>query len=183
MLTSDATQNEDKNKDIASKTQPSDNSITSGRKSSRSKKIEREASTKRWVERKNALIAATGEISSDSESDNPAQLSPVQKARAKSNNDLDQVERQRKMDKALKNLETNMTEKYKVSQDLITDGRKTRSRLTSFINEQKIKEGPKVVLSKSAEAERKVVSFCYCVMTLTIICIYSHKSNVAPKVF
>lgn len=73
----------------------------------------RKASTKRWVARKKALLAATGEYASDTDSissDN-AQLSPVQKARAKTNADKE-AERKKRLAKILKNLETNMNDKY-----------------------------------------------------------------------
>ncbi|XP_032685415.1 uncharacterized protein LOC116850821 isoform X2 [Odontomachus brunneus] len=73
----------------------------------------RKASTKRWVERKKALLAATGEAVSDTDSiaSDDAQMSPVQKARAKTNADKE-AERQKRIAKVLKNLETNLSEKY-----------------------------------------------------------------------
>lgn len=73
----------------------------------------RKASTKRWVERKKALLAATGEIISDTDSigSDETQMSPVQKARAKTNADKES-ERPKRIVKVLKNLETNFTEKY-----------------------------------------------------------------------
>ncbi|XP_011495585.1 PREDICTED: uncharacterized protein LOC105360389 [Ceratosolen solmsi marchali] len=100
------------------------------RKVGRPKKIEREASTKRWVERKNALIAATGSVPSESDSDTGPHLSPVQKARAKTN-DKD-PDKQKKIDKALKNLEMNVADKYKINQeDAINDERTMRTRKTN----------------------------------------------------
>ncbi|XP_011335896.1 zinc finger Y-chromosomal protein 2 isoform X2 [Ooceraea biroi] len=96
----------------------------------RGRNIERrKASTKRWVERKKALLAATGEKVSDTDSiaSDDAQLSPVQKARAKTNAEKE-AERQKRIAKVLKNLETNLTEKYTVIPELDTDSdaRKTR---------------------------------------------------------
>lgn len=78
----------------------------------------RKASTKRWVERKKALLAATGEAVSDTDSiaSDDAQMSPVQKARAKTNADKE-AERQKRIAKVLKNLETNLTEKYTAIRD------------------------------------------------------------------
>lgn len=78
----------------------------------------RKASTKRWVERKKALLAATGEDVSDTDSivSDEAQMSPVQKARAKTNADKE-AERQKRVAKVLKNLETNLTEKYTAIRD------------------------------------------------------------------
>lgn len=78
----------------------------------------RKASTKRWVERKKALLAATGENVSDTDSiaSDDAQMSPVQKARAKTNADKE-AERQKRIAKVLKNLETNLTEKYTAIRD------------------------------------------------------------------
>ncbi|XP_035733897.1 zinc finger protein 836-like [Vespa mandarinia] len=95
----------------------------------------RKASTKRWVARKKALLAATGEHASDTDSvvSDDAQLSPVQKARAKTNADKE-AERQKRLAKALKNLETNMSGKYNIKNDsdnviveTDSDTRKTRS--------------------------------------------------------
>lgn len=95
----------------------------------------RKASTKRWVARKKALLAATGEHASDTDSvvSDDAQLSPVQKARAKTNADKE-AERQKRLAKALKNLETNMSSKYSIkheSDNIIietdSDTRRTRS--------------------------------------------------------
>ncbi|XP_014486554.1 PREDICTED: uncharacterized protein LOC106750607 [Dinoponera quadriceps] len=78
----------------------------------------RKASTKRWVARKKALLAATGENVSDTDSiaSDDAQMSPVQKARAKTNADKE-AERQKRIAKVLKNLEMNLTEKYTVLRD------------------------------------------------------------------
>ncbi|KAL2729219.1 zinc finger protein 836-like [Vespula squamosa] len=97
----------------------------------------RKASTKRWVARKKALLAATGEHASDTDSviSDDAQLSPVQKARAKTNADKE-AERQKRLAKALKNLETNMSGKYSIkheSDNVIietdSDTRRTRSQM------------------------------------------------------
>lgn len=97
----------------------------------RGRNIERrKASTKRWVERKKALIAATGENVSDTDSiaSDDVQLSPVQKARAKTNADKE-TETQKKISRVLKNLEINLTEKYTAFRDKDTDSdtRRTRS--------------------------------------------------------
>ncbi|XP_012224806.1 uncharacterized protein [Linepithema humile] len=68
----------------------------------------RKASTKRWVERKKALFAATGENVSDSDSivSDDEKLTPAQKARAKTNEDKE-AERQKRIAKVLKDLEMN----------------------------------------------------------------------------
>lgn len=78
----------------------------------------RKASTKRWVARKKALLAATGESVSDTDSmaSDDTQLSPVQKARAKTNMDKE-IEKQKRLIRVLKNLETNMTDKYTTKSD------------------------------------------------------------------
>lgn len=78
----------------------------------------RKASTKRWAARKKALLAATGENDTDSDSmssDDP-QLSPVQKARAKCNAEK-VAESQRRMAKALKNLDSNLDGCYGTNGD------------------------------------------------------------------
>lgn len=97
---------------------------------------QRKASTKRWVARKKALLAATGESVSDTDSmgSDDTQLSPVQKARAKTNMDIE-AEKQKRVARALKQLETNMTDKYSIkhdkdyimSVDTDSDTRRTRS--------------------------------------------------------
>lgn len=69
----------------------------------------RKASTRRWDERKKALIAATGNNTETDSCASDNQLSPVQKARAKSNADKED-EKQKKIARALKNLETNMND-------------------------------------------------------------------------
>lgn len=102
----------------------------------RGKNIERrKAFTKRWVERKKALLAATGETVSDTDSlaSDEVQLSPVQKARAKTNADKE-MERQKKVAKVLKNLETNLTEKYTVVRDRDTDSDIRRTRLSKELH-------------------------------------------------
>lgn len=61
--------------------------------------------TKRWAERKKALVEASGADLSESDSmASDVQLSPVQKARAKSNADIDK-ERSKRVERALKQLE------------------------------------------------------------------------------
>ncbi|KMQ90881.1 zinc finger protein 26 [Lasius niger] len=100
----------------------------------RGRNIERrKASTKRWVERKKALLAATGENVSDTDSiiSDDAQLSPVQKARAKTNADKE-AERQKRIAKVLKNLEINLTEKYTVIRDGDTDSDTRRMRVSNL---------------------------------------------------
>lgn len=95
----------------------------------RGRNIERrKASTKRWVERKKALLAAIGENVSDTDSiaSDEMQLSPVQKARAKDK----EIERQKKIAKVLKNLETSLSEKYVLrDKNVDSDARRTRSTL------------------------------------------------------
>ncbi|OAD52323.1 Zinc finger protein 26 [Eufriesea mexicana] len=96
----------------------------------------RKASTKRWVARKRALLAATGESVSDTDSmgSDDTQLSPVQKARAKTNMDKE-VEKQKRLVRSLKNMETNMADKYAIkhnrndfmSVDSDSDTHRTRS--------------------------------------------------------
>ncbi|XP_029663442.1 uncharacterized protein LOC115235661 isoform X1 [Formica exsecta] len=100
----------------------------------RGRNIERrKASTKRYIERKKALVAATGENVSDTDSivSDDAQLSPVQKARAKNNADKE-AERQKRIAKVLKNLEMNLTEKYTVIPDKDTDSDTRRTRLSNL---------------------------------------------------
>ncbi|XP_053973027.1 uncharacterized protein LOC128873430 isoform X1 [Hylaeus volcanicus] len=97
---------------------------------------QRKASTKRWVARKKALLAATGESVSDTDSmaSDETELSPVQKARAKTNMDIE-CEKQKRVARALKQLETNLTEKYTIKHDRSdfmcvdtdSDTRRTRS--------------------------------------------------------
>ncbi|KAF7409527.1 hypothetical protein HZH68_003908 [Vespula germanica] len=100
----------------------------------------RKASTKRWVARKKALLAATGEHASDTDSivSDDAQLSPVQKARAKTNADKE-AERQKRLAKALKNLETNMSSKYSIKHEsdnviIETDSDTRRTRSQALMN-------------------------------------------------
>ncbi|XP_076645977.1 uncharacterized protein LOC143355225 isoform X2 [Halictus rubicundus] len=103
----------------------------------RSKTLEqRKASTKRWVARKRALLAATGESVSDTDSlaSEETQLSPVQKARAKTIMDKES-EKYKRMSIALKQLETSMSNKYDIGHDINdficidsdSDTRKTKS--------------------------------------------------------
>ncbi|KAL0106890.1 hypothetical protein PUN28_015429 [Cardiocondyla obscurior] len=99
----------------------------------RGRNIERrKASTKRWVERKKALLAATGENVSDTDSigSDDVQLSPVQKARAKTNVDKE-LERQKKVARVLKGLETNLTDKYVALSEEGTNSDVRRTRLSS----------------------------------------------------
>lgn len=170
--------NETENKIITvNKSHTSDSSSSPVRKITRAKKVERDALTKRWEERKNALLAATGELPSESESDNGTQLSPVQKARAKMNSSSEKDEQKsKKIQRALKNLETNMTEKYTVSVEdaIAVDERKTRSRRghseyqvkevspTKSTNPPLIEE-PKTDAAQKEPAisEKQLVSFCY----------------------
>lgn len=105
----------------------------------RGRNIERrKAFTKRWVERKKALLAATGENVSDTDSiiSDDTQLSPVQKARAKNNADKE-AERQKRIAKVLKNLEMNLTEKYSVIRDRDTDSDTRRTRLSNLQSNKK----------------------------------------------
>ncbi|CAL7949127.1 unnamed protein product [Xylocopa violacea] len=78
----------------------------------------RKASTKRWVARKKALLAATGESVSDTDSmaSDETQLSPVQKARAKTNMDKE-VEARNRLNRTLKELVIDMTDKYGIGRD------------------------------------------------------------------
>ncbi|XP_076749851.1 uncharacterized protein LOC143422809 isoform X2 [Xylocopa sonorina] len=78
----------------------------------------RKASTKRWVARKKALLAATGESVSDTDSmaSDDTQLSPVQKARAKTNMDKE-VEARNRLNRTLKELVIDMTDKYGIGRD------------------------------------------------------------------
>ncbi|XP_071564085.1 uncharacterized protein [Temnothorax nylanderi] len=126
----------------------------------RGRNIERrKASTKRWVERKKAqlaLLAATGENVSDTDSiaSDDVQLSPVQKARAKTNADKE-TERQKKVAKVLKNLETNLTEKYIGIRDGDTDSDARRTRLSKELHlQQKNKISLLNKISKENPVER-----------------------------
>ena len=96
---------------------------------------QRKASTQRWVERKKALLAATGESVSDTDSmtSDDIQLTPVQKARAKTNLDKE-TEKQKRLARALKNLEIDMVDNCSIknkngfmSVDTDSDTRRTRS--------------------------------------------------------
>lgn len=119
------------------------------RKTSKLKNLEhREAQTKRWLERKNARIAATGEILSESDSDYGFQLSPVQKARAKANKEQEQEDededeeviekQQKKFNRLMKNLETNLSEKFQVSsQSVDRDERRMRLRKGNLEEDKK----------------------------------------------
>lgn len=123
----------------------------------------RRASTKRWVARKKALLAATGEHASDTDSavSDDMQLSPVQKARAKTNADKEAV-RQKKLSKALKNLETNMNDTYsiKINSDNIfvetdSDNGKTKSE-TLLSSDVLLSENKNILLKQdSMQDEQK----------------------------
>ncbi|XP_033332295.2 uncharacterized protein LOC117223850 isoform X1 [Megalopta genalis] len=106
------------NKDEKSKSSliPTKSKLLTGK---RSKTMEqRKASTKRWVARKRALLAATGESVSDTDSlaSDDTQLSPVQKARAKTIMDKES-EKHKRMPMTLKQLETIMSNKYNIEPD------------------------------------------------------------------
>lgn len=97
-----------------------------------------------------------------------------------------ELERQKKIQKALKNLQTDLTEKYKICYEDISNERKTRSRQDSVgTNERKTRsqqilkpnnedvniiDNVKVNLLKSPLAEKKLVCFLLYV-TIDIICI------------
>lgn len=117
-----------------SQTAVASDATSTSRKTARLKNLEhREAQTKRWLERKNARLAAKGEVLSESESDNGFQLSPVQKARAKANKEQDEEDEedaekhQKKIIRVMKNLETNLTEKFQSNQ--VPDGEERSMRL------------------------------------------------------
>ncbi|XP_015174514.1 PREDICTED: MATH and LRR domain-containing protein PFE0570w-like [Polistes dominula] len=121
----------------------------------------RRASTKRWVARKKALLAATGERASDTDSISDDQLSPVQKARAKTNADKE-AERQKRLAKALRNLESNII-KYaninkddsdNISIDTDSDSRKTRSQ--TAVNSDAVSSENKSPSTKQNNIEEKI---------------------------
>ncbi|XP_012279795.1 uncharacterized protein LOC105699417 isoform X2 [Orussus abietinus] len=107
----------------------------------------RKASTKRWVARKKALQAASGENASDTDSiaSDDTQLSPVQKARAKTNADKE-AERQKRLVKTLKSLEADMSGKYGIRHDsdsfifADTDSDARRTRSQKAVTEEKLNE-------------------------------------------
>lgn len=120
----------------------------------RGRNIERrKAYTKRWVERKKALLASIGENVSDTDSiaSDDVQLSPVQKARAKTNADKE-IERQKKIARALKNLEKNLeinlTEKYATLRDKDTDSDTRRTRLSKEIHSSPSQQSKKNSLNQ-----------------------------------
>ncbi|XP_014207508.1 uncharacterized protein LOC106638701 isoform X2 [Copidosoma floridanum] len=118
----DQAHHEDINNASPSQCSLSDSLSRGSRRLGRTRKLEREASTKRWVERKNALIVATGKQLYESESDSDSQMSPVQKARIDKN-------LKKRMERELKCLETNLSEKYCVKQEDVAGGeRKMRPR-------------------------------------------------------
>ncbi|XP_033216235.1 zinc finger protein 521-like isoform X2 [Belonocnema kinseyi] len=105
----------------------------------------RKAYTRRWVARKKALIAASGNNSDTDSGASENQLSPVQKARAKSNAEKEE-EKQKKIARALKNLETNMND-FKRGSD--SDARRNlRSRK---LNAERIREQKRKSLIKSKD--------------------------------
>lgn len=119
----------------------------------------RKACMKRWVERKKALLAATGETVSDTDSiGSDEQLSPVQKARAKTNADKE-TERQIRIRKVLKSLEIDLTEKYAVIHDKDhiaigdTDSDTRKTRLHSLQKQQSDK--PRDVVTKYSPSSQK----------------------------
>lgn len=103
----------------------------------------REASTKRWVARKRALLAATGknETETDSESSDEAQLSPVQKARAKCKAEKVAAESQRRTANSLKSLDGSMANNCDGENDESTKEKKLalESGADSKLEEQKEK--------------------------------------------
>lgn len=120
----------------------------------RGRNIERrKAYTKRWVERKKALLASIGENVSDTDSiaSDDVQLSPVQKARAKTNADKE-IERQKKIARALKNLEKNLeinlTKKYATLCDKDTDSDTRRTRLSKEIHSSPSQQSKKNSLNQ-----------------------------------
>ncbi|EFN78234.1 Zinc finger protein 26 [Harpegnathos saltator] len=162
----DKTVNSDDSKLKENGDEPVDNKPSAGLNKSRllpgkrGRAIERrKASTKRWVERKKALLAATGENVSDSDSvaSDDAQMSPVQKARAKTNADKE-TERQKRIAKVLKNLETSFTEKYTAIRDIDhidtdPDIRKTRNNKELHSSDKQDKQDKNVKRTKSASQE------------------------------
>ncbi|CAK9806909.1 Zinc finger protein 26 [Anthophora quadrimaculata] len=127
----------------------------------------REASTKRWVARKKALLAATGESVTDTDSmgSDDTQLSPVQKARAKTNMDKE-VEKQKRLAIALKNFETNMTDKCVIkhnkddfiSVDTDSDTHRTRS-LKDISSDASLPESKNTVKGSTEQNEVKKDTF------------------------
>lgn len=100
---------------------------------------ERKASTKRWVARKKALLEATGESMSDSDSmvSDETQLSPVQKARVKTSMDKE-VDKQTRLSRAIKNLETSMPDKHSIKSnrdDIITVDSDSDTRRTASLKD------------------------------------------------
>ena len=121
---------------------------------------QREASTKRWVARKKALLAARGESVSDTDSiaSDDTQLSPVQKARVKTNQDKE-TEMQRRLTRSFKQLEVNVTDKSDVKcdgDDFIcldsdSDTRKTRS--LKDVNSDSLTESKNTSVKDSTEQD------------------------------
>lgn len=118
----------------------------------------RKASTKRWEERKKALLAAARKDVSDTDSitSDDTQLSPVQKARAKNNMDKE-LEKQKRIAKVLKNLEINLTEKYSALRDashIDTDSDTRRTRLNKDLHSNTMRENKKE-LSQKQQTEKQ----------------------------
>ncbi|XP_076249438.1 uncharacterized protein LOC143188848 [Calliopsis andreniformis] len=122
---------------------------------------EREASTKRWVARKRALLAARGELSdTDSMASDDTELSPVQKARAKTNMDKE-IDKQKRLGRGLRKLESNMTDnnatKYDKDDFIIIDSdsdtQKTKS--TNDVNSDTVlNENRNTSIKDSAEQNK-----------------------------
>lgn len=110
----------------------------------------RKASTRRWVARKKALIAATGNNSDTDSGVSDNQLSPVQKARAKSNADKEE-EKQKKVARALKNLETDLNE-YKKESD--SDVKRILRSRRSNVEETKPKTPKPIAKPKDTEKSK-----------------------------
>ncbi|KAI4482066.1 hypothetical protein M0804_009085 [Polistes exclamans] len=122
----------------------------------------RKASTKRWVARKKALLAATGERASDTDSISDDQLSPVQKARAKTNADKE-AERQKRLVKVLKNLESNISSKYDVNHDsdnisIDTDSDSRRTRSQTAVNSDAVSSETKSPSTKRDNMQEKMTN-------------------------
>ncbi|XP_078036251.1 uncharacterized protein LOC144469647 isoform X3 [Augochlora pura] len=117
--------NDDKDKskeEFVNKEEKTKSSLASAKSkqltSKRGKTMEqRKAFTNRWVARKRALLAATGGSVSDTDVSDDTQLSPVQKARAKTFMDKE-GDKHKRMPMALKQLETTMSNKYDLDDDI-----------------------------------------------------------------
>ena len=114
----------------------------------------RKAYTRRWVARKRALIAATGNNSETDSGASDNQLSPVQKARAKSNADKED-EKQKKIARALKNLETNMNDFKRGSDSDARRTRRSRNMKTERKKDQNQKSAVKIKEKEKTKAKEK----------------------------